>query len=376
MKKKIVFTLVLLLFTAPALASTVTIDANQIPDTNQVEISYTSDGNLPRGFGLDITVTDGNIVACIPAMTVGECTTDDRGFGIFPSTILIDDAPPTPVILDVGTPVSNVQPALGGLDTNGITIELGSLYQEPNAPPSSGVLCTIVITKSCIVRIAGNAGRCGESSPALGVVMMILSLILLALGSAIPKLPPEFSALLLETGVENIAAMVEELGVRSKGIYLPSSLNSGRPQALIPLHANPTSFPTIEALPHRLIVRYGANPDDIGLLLTTPGTVAVSMLDSTPAPTATELESALTSLLTGKLGIADGTKIFYNENHIRAEISNPSIENKTSWFHQCLGGPLASIVASVVAEAWNRPVTIKQEEQNRKHCSIDLEVLG
>ena len=56
---------------------------------------------------------------------------------------------------------------------------------------------------------------------ALGVAMLILSLILLALGSAIPKLPPEFSALLLETGIENIAAMVEELGVRSKGIYLP-----------------------------------------------------------------------------------------------------------------------------------------------------------
>ena len=210
---------------------------------------------------------------------------------------------------------------------------------------------------------------------ALGVAMLILSLILLALGSAIPKLPPEFSALLLETGIDNIAAMVEELGVRSKGIYLPSSLTSGRPQALIPLHANPVSSLTIEVLPHRLIVRYGANPDDMGILLTTPGTVAVSMLDSTPGPTATELESALTSLLNGKLGIADGTKIFCNGSHIRAEISNPGIENKTNLSYQCLGGPLASIVASVVAEAWNRPVVIKQEEQNRKHCSIDLEVL-
>jgi len=210
---------------------------------------------------------------------------------------------------------------------------------------------------------------------ALGVAMMVLALIFLALGSTIPKLPPEFSALLLETGIDNIAAMIEELGVRSKGIYLPSSLTSGRPQALIPLHTNIAYPPEIAALPQRLIVRYGAKADDIGLLVTTPGTVAVSMLDSAPGPTATELESALTSLLTGKLGVADGTKIFLNENHIRAEISNPSIENKTDWSHQCLGGPLASIVASVAAEAWNRPVTIMQEEQNRKHCSIDLEVL-
>lgn len=210
---------------------------------------------------------------------------------------------------------------------------------------------------------------------ALGVSMLILSLIFLALGRTIPKLPPEFSALLLETGIDNIATMLEEFGVRSKCIYLPSSLTSGRPQALIPLHANPVSSLKIKALPQRLIVRYGTKPDDIGLLLTTPGSVAVSMLDSTPGPTATELESALTSLLNGNLGIADGTRIFCNESHIRAEISNPSIEKKVNLSHQCLGGPLASIVASVVAEAWNRPVVIKQEEQNRKHYSIDLEVL-
>lgn len=210
---------------------------------------------------------------------------------------------------------------------------------------------------------------------ALGAAMLILSLILLALGSTVPKLPPEFSALLLETGVDNIAAMVEELGVRSKGIYLPSSLTNGRPQALVPLQTNYPPSPITKALPQRLIVRYGDNPDDIGLLLTTPGTVATSMLESTPGPTASELETALTSLLTGILGVADGTKVFHNANHIRVEIRNPGIENKADWSHQCLGGPLASIVASVAAEAWNRPVTIRQEEQHKKQCSIDLEVL-
>lgn len=173
--KKIVFILVLLLFTAPALATNVTIDANQVGDTNEVVITYFSDGNLPRGFGLDITVTDGNIVACIPAME-GECTDSDRGFGIFPSTIVIDDTPPQAVIIFAGNPVSTIQPALGGLDTNGVTIELGSLYQEPNSPPLGTesdpiVLCTIVVTEDCIVRIKGNAARCGEGSPAYGVVM-------------------------------------------------------------------------------------------------------------------------------------------------------------------------------------------------------------
>ena len=206
--------------------------------------------------------------------------------------------------------------------------------------------------------------------------MLILSFILLTLGRTIPKLPPEVSALLLETGIDNIATIVEELGIRAKAIYLPSSLTSGRPQALIPLHPNPALPPITKALPQRLIVRYGASPDDIGLLVTTTGTTAIGMLESRPGPTSAELESALTSLFTGILGVADGTKVVYNENHIGVEIRNPRIENKTTWSHQCLGGPLASMVASVAAEAWNRPVTINQEEHYKRKCSIELEVLG
>jgi len=205
--------------------------------------------------------------------------------------------------------------------------------------------------------------------------MLILSFILLALGRTIPKLPPEVSALLLETGIDNIATIVEELGIRAKAIYLPSSLTSGRPQALIPLHSNPSPPTITKALPQRLIVRYGASPDDVGLLVSTTGTTAVGMLESRPGPTSAELESALTSLFRGILGVADGARVIYRENHIGVEIYNPRIENKTTWFHQCLGGPLASVVASVAAEAWDRPVTINQEEHHKGKCSIELEVL-
>ena len=210
----------------------------------------------------------------------------------------------------------------------------------------------------------------------LGISMLILSFILLTLGRTIPKLSPEVSTLLLETGIDNIATIVEELGIRAKAIYLPSSLTSGRPQALIPLHSNPSPSLITEALPQRLIVRYGASPDDIGLLLSTIGTTAVGMLELRPGPTSEELESALTSLFRGILGVADGARVIYHENHVSVEIYNPRIENKTTWFHQCLGGPLASIVASVAAEAWDRPVTIKQEEHHKGKCSIELEVLG
>jgi len=206
--------------------------------------------------------------------------------------------------------------------------------------------------------------------------MLILSFIFLALGRTIPKLPPEVSSLLLETGISNIATLIEELGIRSKAIYLPSTITNGKPQALIPLHSNPQA-PTIkDVLPQRLIVRYGTNPDDIGLLVTTTGTTAVSMLEVKPGPTSTEIESALTSLFTGLLGVADRIKVAVSENHIKVEIYNPRIENRITWSHECLGGPITSIVASVATEAWNKPVTIKQEEYTRGRLSIELEVLG
>ena len=73
---------------------------------------------------------------------------------------------------------------------------------------------------------------------ALGICMLILSLILIALGKAIPKLPPEVCGLILETGIDNIATLIEELGIKTKAIYLPSSLASDRPRAFIPLHSN------------------------------------------------------------------------------------------------------------------------------------------
>ena len=211
---------------------------------------------------------------------------------------------------------------------------------------------------------------------ALGISMLILSFIFLALARTIPKLSPEVCHLLLETGIDNVATIVEELGIRTKAIYLPSSLTSGQPQALIPLHSNPTLPPITKALPQRLIVRYGDGPDDIGLLLSTIGSTAIGMLESRPGPTSTELESALTSLFTGILGIADRISVVYRDNHIKVEIYNPRIENRATWSHHCLGEPLASIVASLAAEAWDKPVNIKHEEHSKGRCSVEIEVMA
>jgi hypothetical protein len=211
---------------------------------------------------------------------------------------------------------------------------------------------------------------------ALGICMLVLSLILLALRKAIPNISPEVCVLLLETGITNMATLIEELGIKSKAIYLPSSLSNKYPHAFIPLHSNGSTPRITRALPQRLIVRYGGNPEDVGLLFSTIGSAATDMLEITPGATSHELETALTSLFSGRLGIADGTRVNTRNKHIEIEINNPRLETDADLSHQCLGGPLAAIVASVAAESWDKPMQITREEQRKGKYYVELEVLG
>ena len=209
---------------------------------------------------------------------------------------------------------------------------------------------------------------------ALGICMLILAAILIALGRAVPKLPPEVCSLLLETGIDNIAALIEELGIKTRAIYLPSSPTCKYPRAFIPLHANGSRPEITRALPRRLIARYGSSPEDLGLLISTIGSAAAGMIELKPGATPEHLESSLTSLLSGRLGVADGASVICVNNHIRVEISRPRLEDGSTWSHQCLGGPLATLVASVAAEAWQKPMTISKEESVGGKQIVELEV--
>jgi hypothetical protein len=144
--------------------ATVTIAVVKIAET-KVAIHYdaTGESQLVRAFALDVTVTGGTIVG-IADYAVGD---DNNGYGIFPANfsryITVN---PTTGLVDSWddpnyTPVAppDTPGALGGLGTNGITIEMGSLY-DTNAPAKTGVLCTITVsagtTKLCV---NGNAIR-------------------------------------------------------------------------------------------------------------------------------------------------------------------------------------------------------------------------
>ena len=213
---------------------------------------------------------------------------------------------------------------------------------------------------------------------ALGLSTVILGGVSLALGRGQPKISPEASAILLQSGTENISAIVEELGLKSKAIYLPSSKTAaGKPQAFIPLHSNP-HLPELGniVLPRRLIVKYGSQSENMGLLVTTPGSAVAGMVMAKSDSTEGDLEAALTLVLVGTISLADGARVIREGEGIRVEISNPRLEYRKMWVYESLGSPLASIVASVVAEVLDMPVVVDSEQYSRDKCVIELRLTG
>ena len=211
---------------------------------------------------------------------------------------------------------------------------------------------------------------------ALGIALLILSFVFLVLGRTIPRLPPEYSRLLLETGLNNVTSMVEELGISSRAVYLPASMTGGQIRAWIPFRDDLTDVRQRVTLPDRMIVRYGNRPEEIGLLVTTVGTAAVKMLEQKPGDSLSELEDALTSLVSGILGVADGVTLSESQNQIMAGINKPRIEIDETWSDHCLGGPLASLVASVIVYGRDLPVQVVNEEKIGDRYRVEIQVLA
>jgi hypothetical protein len=171
--KKIILLSIVLMLTSSAWATDVTITCNPESD-GVVRIDYAVTGSPKvRAFALDIMVDNGTIDQ-ISDFKKGESVADDKGYGIFPANfsryINVDPNTGQVTTWDVSnyTPVAdgNDPNALGGLGTNGITIEMGSIYfpaddSSPNAPDNTGTLCKIKVSASANVSIRENVTRGG-----------------------------------------------------------------------------------------------------------------------------------------------------------------------------------------------------------------------
>lgn len=164
--KKILFTLVVLLFAGQAWAA-VEISGAQVGSTDEAIISFDArvEPNLVRAFSFNIqTDNDANIIAV---------TGVNADYYIYPGTIQIDAAG---VVSDYGSPAAPQSDlpsdTLAGIDTNGVTVELASLYApvgpaSPNQPDPCGPILSIRVSKPCCLTITANVSRAGST----GVVM-------------------------------------------------------------------------------------------------------------------------------------------------------------------------------------------------------------
>ena len=209
---------------------------------------------------------------------------------------------------------------------------------------------------------------------ALSSVMIGLTGI--ALAASRPQISPEAAQMILETGMENTAALLEELGLISKAVYLPSAMRIGNAQALIPLNGDIDVNRIKDKIPRRLIVRWGDNPGDIAIAVTAPGGTGLNRLEIKPGPTSSEIEQAATYVLVGLLDIADSIEVHLSNKQFIIEVNGPKLHYENVWYYQCLGSPIASIVASIACDGIGKPVRIAEENYRQHKSTIRLEVLG
>ncbi|MBI4331408.1 MAG: hypothetical protein HY673_09020 [Chloroflexi bacterium] len=210
---------------------------------------------------------------------------------------------------------------------------------------------------------------------ALAISAIMLGLISAMLGNARPDVSPEASRMMLRTGMENTAALLEELGLRSRAVYLPSSPNGHNPKAFIPLSENGTAPAKWQSVPGRLLARYGPKPEDMGLVVTTPGSVSLDGISVVKGGGPGQMEAALNNILVGMMDLADSVSVHYLVERVLVQVTNPRMKYENIWFYRCLGSPLASIAATVVSQSLEQPVRVASETEKDKKMVIEIEVL-
>jgi hypothetical protein len=168
--------------------------------------------------------------------------------------------------------------------------------------------------------------------------------------------------------------LLEEIGLQSRAVYLPSSLSSGGARAFIPLVENACSGPPPQPLDDRLVTFCGDDADAVGLLVSSPGSAALSLLEYPPGETMDELSVALNQLAVSSLRVAHRVDLFEHDGMIEARFSGESVPAQwlSSSVEWCLGSLCGSMAAAVVAEGKGRGVVIESESTDRGMRTVML----
>jgi hypothetical protein len=211
---------------------------------------------------------------------------------------------------------------------------------------------------------------------ATGISVILIGITSVVLVYRHPSLSSEFYQLMLQTGLENTTVFLEYLGISNKVIYIPSAMGDGHRQALIPLESDIDMIIAKEKIPERFIIKYGQNPQSRAIAITTPGSISIDWFETIPGPTADEIEAAITYILAEVLDIADSASVILVDDRVYVAVSNPKPVFVDTWYCQCMGSPIASIIAAISSEALGKPIKISEESIEKKLNTITLEVLS
>jgi hypothetical protein len=208
---------------------------------------------------------------------------------------------------------------------------------------------------------------------ATGMAMLVLGLVILLLGKTATEMSPELASLLVRTGEVNLGRLLEEVGLQTHAVYLPSSLAPGGARALIPLDPE-AGLPEALNLNDRLVVFYGDGADDAGLLVAAPGCLALELLPQPPGPTVDEMQVSLTRLAVATLAIARGVDIHESDGKTEVRFDGEHVPpgGTPSAVERSLGSLSGSIAAALVAEARGQAVTIESEAVDRSTRTVTL----
>ena len=208
---------------------------------------------------------------------------------------------------------------------------------------------------------------------ATGIALMVLGLVILLLGKTAPGVSPELADVMVRVGYGNLGRLFEEVGLHSRAMYLPSSNATGPARALIPVSGR-WKPPVDRQMDDRLVVFRGDEADDVGLLVTTPGSVAVDLLPHRCGATMDEIQVALTRLAVATLRIARSVDVHQRVDRIEALFVGETVPSEwmSSAVEYCLGSLSGSIAAALVAEARECMVSIDSESVEGSTRSVML----
>jgi len=141
-------------------------------------------GEVVRAFALDVSVDNGVIFA-VSDFFIGPSRADAQGYGIFPASfrdhatvisgtnVSFDLSQYNPLAVTADNPSGT----LPGLNSSGVTLELGGLW-DPGVPAAvpgtNGNLCALHLSRAANVSIAANTARGGISLSPLDIVTPIM----------------------------------------------------------------------------------------------------------------------------------------------------------------------------------------------------------